>query len=126
MLDGEKIVGEERLLGDLGDLSALSRSLRALDNHFEKLTKEYLRVRAQDARRNSLLHRGTRPRHRAQHRDLKATRFSRIYRLDYSVTLDLAFIAAVRNTVNWGMEKGYKSFHSSGLDYDPEYGLRHS
>jgi predicted N-acyltransferase len=45
--------------------------------------------------------------------------------LDYSVALDLhLYHYAVRDTVSWGMENGYKWFRSSGLNYDPKYHLR--
>ena len=45
--------------------------------------------------------------------------------LDYSVALDLhLYHYAMRATVSWGMENGYKWFRSSGLNYDPKYHLR--
>jgi Acetyltransferase (GNAT) domain len=45
--------------------------------------------------------------------------------LDYSVALDLhLYFVVVRDLMSWAMANGYKSFHSSGLNYDPKYRLR--
>jgi Peptidogalycan biosysnthesis/recognition len=46
--------------------------------------------------------------------------------LDYSVALALhLYHYAVRDMITWSMAKGYKWFHSSGLNYDPKLHLRH-
>jgi predicted N-acyltransferase len=45
--------------------------------------------------------------------------------LDYAVALHLhLYFVAVRDLMSWAMANGYKSFHSSGLNYDPKYRLR--
>jgi hypothetical protein len=45
--------------------------------------------------------------------------------LDYSVALDLhLYFVVVRDLMSWAMANGYRSFHSSGLNYDPKYRLR--
>ena len=47
--------------------------------------------------------------------------------LDYEVALDLHLYHYVfRDMVSWAMANGYKSFRSSGLNYDPKLHLRHS
>src|SRR5262249_34374282 len=46
--------------------------------------------------------------------------------LDYSVALRLHLYHYVfRDLVNWGISNGYKSFQSSGLNYDPKLHLRY-
>ena len=46
--------------------------------------------------------------------------------LDYSVALELhLYHYAVRDMITWSIANGYKSFHSSGLNYDPKLHLRH-
>jgi predicted N-acyltransferase len=46
--------------------------------------------------------------------------------LDYSVALKLhLYHYAVRDMVKWSIATGYKSFRSSGLNYDPKLHLRH-
>jgi hypothetical protein len=45
--------------------------------------------------------------------------------LDYALALDLhLYFVAVRDVMSWAMANGYRSFHSSGLNYDPKYRLR--
>ncbi len=45
--------------------------------------------------------------------------------LDYALALDLhLYFVVVRDLMSWAMANGYKSFHSSGLNYDPKYRLR--
>lgn len=45
--------------------------------------------------------------------------------LDYSVALDLhLYFVVVRDLMSWAMANGYRSLHSSGLNYDPKYRLR--
>ena len=46
--------------------------------------------------------------------------------LDYEVALDLHLYHYVfRDMVSWAIANGYKSFRSSGLNYDPKLHLRH-
>lgn len=46
--------------------------------------------------------------------------------LDYQVALDLHLYHYVfRDMVSWAISHGYKSFRSSGLNYDPKLHLRH-
>lgn len=46
--------------------------------------------------------------------------------LDYDVALDLHLYHHVfRDMVSWAIANGYKSFRSSGLNYDPKLHLRH-
>lgn len=46
--------------------------------------------------------------------------------LDYSVALDLhLYHYTFRDLINWGIAAGYKSFHSSSLNYDPKFHLRY-
>ena len=46
--------------------------------------------------------------------------------LDYAVALDLhLYHYAFRDMVSWAIANGYKSFRSSGLNYDPKLHLRH-
>jgi hypothetical protein len=46
--------------------------------------------------------------------------------LDYSVALDLhLYHYTFRDLLNWAMARGYKSFHSSSLNYDPKFHLRY-
>jgi hypothetical protein len=45
--------------------------------------------------------------------------------LDYAVALDLhLYHAAFRDVVSWAIANGYKSFRSTGLNYDPKLHLR--
>lgn len=45
--------------------------------------------------------------------------------LDYTLALDLhLYFVVVRDLMSWAMANGYRSFHSSGLNYDPKYRLR--
>jgi hypothetical protein len=45
--------------------------------------------------------------------------------LDYALALDVhLYFVAVRDVMSWAMANGYRSFHSSGLNYDPKYRLR--
>ncbi|HLL26654.1 MAG TPA: GNAT family N-acetyltransferase [Xanthobacteraceae bacterium] len=47
--------------------------------------------------------------------------------LDYDVALDLHLYHYIfRDVVTWAIAHGYKWFHSSGLNYDPKFHLRHS
>ncbi|HUZ31781.1 MAG TPA: GNAT family N-acetyltransferase [Xanthobacteraceae bacterium] len=97
--------------------------------HFEKLTKEYFcrlgklmpdRVRFFVWRHNGkavafgecIVH--------------GETMFAEYLGLDYSVALRLHLYHYVfRDLVTWGIANGYKSFQSSGLNYDPKLHLRH-
>jgi GNAT acetyltransferase-like protein len=46
--------------------------------------------------------------------------------LDYAVALDLhLYHYAVRDVIRWGIANGYKSFCSSGGNYDPKLHMRH-
>jgi Acetyltransferase (GNAT) domain len=46
--------------------------------------------------------------------------------LDYAVALDLhLYHYAARDVIRWGMANGFKSFRSSGLNYDPKLHMRH-
>jgi Acetyltransferase (GNAT) domain len=46
--------------------------------------------------------------------------------LDYSVALELhLYHYTFRDLINWGIARGYKSFHSSSLNYDPKFHLRY-
>jgi hypothetical protein len=54
------------------------------------------------------------------------TMFAEYLGLDYSVALRLHLYHYVfRDLVKWGIANGYKSFQSSGLNYDPKLHLRH-
>jgi hypothetical protein len=45
---------------------------------------------------------------------------------DYSVALELhLYHYVVRDMISWGIDKGYKWFRSSGLNYDPKLHMRH-
>lgn len=45
---------------------------------------------------------------------------------DYNVAFDLhLYYYAFRDTVNWAIANGYKTFRSGGLNYDPKLHLRH-
>lgn len=45
---------------------------------------------------------------------------------DYAVALSLhLYHYAVRDMISWGIANGYKSFRSTGLNYDPKLHLRH-
>lgn len=45
---------------------------------------------------------------------------------DYSVALDLhLYHYVVRDMISWGIDKGFKWFRSSGLNYDPKLHMRH-
>jgi predicted N-acyltransferase len=51
--------------------------------------------------------------------------FSECIGLDYAVALDLhLYFVVVRDVMSWAMANGYKSYHSSALNYDPKYRLR--
>jgi hypothetical protein len=46
--------------------------------------------------------------------------------LDYRVALDLhLYHYTFRDLISWGIEHGYKWFHSSALNYDPKFHLRY-
>jgi Domain of unknown function (DUF4118)/Acetyltransferase (GNAT) domain len=46
--------------------------------------------------------------------------------LDYDVALDLhLYHYTFRDLISWGIAGGYKSFHSSSLNYDPKFHLRY-
>jgi len=46
--------------------------------------------------------------------------------LDYAVALQLhLYFVVMRDLISWAMANGYKSLHSSGLNYDPKYRLRY-
>ncbi|HEX9320843.1 MAG TPA: GNAT family N-acetyltransferase [Xanthobacteraceae bacterium] len=46
--------------------------------------------------------------------------------LDYTLALDLhLYHYAVRDVIRWGIANGFKSFCSSGLNYDPKLHMRH-
>ncbi len=97
-------------------------------NHFEKLTKEYfcrLGREMPDKTRFFIW----RQQGRVVALSIAMLEGDALYAeylgLDYSVALDLhLYHYAVRDTVSWGMENGYKWFRSSGLNYDPKYHLR--
>jgi len=45
---------------------------------------------------------------------------------DYAVALDLhLYHYVVRDMISWGIDKGYRWFRSSGLNYDPKLHMRH-
>lgn len=45
--------------------------------------------------------------------------------LDYTVALQLhLYFVVVRDVMSWAIANGYKSIHSSGLNYNPKYRLR--
>jgi hypothetical protein len=51
--------------------------------------------------------------------------YSECIGLDYAVALDLhLYFVVVRDVMSWAMANGYKSYHSSALNYDPKYRLR--
>lgn len=51
--------------------------------------------------------------------------FAEYLGLDYSVALELhLYHYAFRDMVSWAIANGFKSFHSSGLNYDPKLHLR--
>ena len=46
--------------------------------------------------------------------------------LDYTVALQLhLYFVVMRDLISWAMANGYKSLHSTGLNYDPKYRLRY-
>jgi hypothetical protein len=98
------------------------------DLHFEKLTKEFLcglSERMSDKVRFFVW----RQRSRIVAFNLSMVQGDAIYSeyigLDYTVALDLhLYFVVVRDVMAWAMAKGYKTFHSSGLNYDPKYRLR--
>jgi hypothetical protein len=52
--------------------------------------------------------------------------FAEYVGFDYAVALSLhLYHYAVRDMVTWAIANGYKSFHSSALNYDPKLHLRH-
>nr|WP_246728578.1 GNAT family N-acetyltransferase [Microvirga terricola] len=54
------------------------------------------------------------------------TIYSEYIGLDYAVALDLhLYFVVVRDVIAWAIANGYRSYCSSGLNYDPKYHLRH-
>jgi hypothetical protein len=96
--------------------------------HFEKLTKEFFRRLAQSM--------PDKARFFLWRKDGRIVAFnlcmvqddticSEYIGLDYSVALDLhLYFVVLRDLMSWAMANGYRSFHSSGLNYDPKYRLR--
>jgi hypothetical protein len=96
--------------------------------HFEKLTKEFFRRLAQSM--------PDKARFFLWRKDGRIVAFnlcmvqddticSEYIGLDYSVALDLhLYFVVLRDLMSWAMVHGYRSFHSSGLNYDPKYRLR--
>jgi hypothetical protein len=51
--------------------------------------------------------------------------YSECIGLDYTVALDRhLYFVVVRDAMSWAMVNGYKTYHSSALNYDPKYRLR--
>lgn len=97
--------------------------------HFEKLTREYF---------CGLGHRmGEKVRFFIWRQDAKIVAFgscilqdetihAEYLGLDYDVALDLhLYHYTFRDLISWGIAGGYKSFHSSSLNYDPKFHLRY-
>ena len=52
--------------------------------------------------------------------------FAEYVGFDYAVAFNLSlYHVAVRDMINWSIERGYKWFRSSGLNYDPKFHMRH-
>jgi Acetyltransferase (GNAT) domain len=98
------------------------------DLRFEKLTKEFfcgLGQRMPDKARFFLW----RHRNRIVAFNVCMVQDDAIYSecigLDYAVALDLhLYFVVMRDVMSWAMANGYKSYHSSALNYDPKYRLR--
>ena len=97
--------------------------------HFEKLTKDYFcrlgQMMPDRTRFFVWRYRGKAVAfgERIVHSD---TMYAEYLGLDYSVALRLHLYHYVfRDLVKWGIENGYKSFQSGGLNYDPKLHLRY-
>lgn len=53
--------------------------------------------------------------------------FAEYLGLDYEVALDLhLYYRATRDVIDWAIANGYKTFRSSGLNYEPKLRMRHT
>ena len=97
--------------------------------HFEKLTRDYFRLlgeRMKDKVVFHLWHRGNRPVAFSLSMVQGDRLVSEYLGFDYAVALELhLYHYVVRDLISWGIEHGYKSFGSSGLNYDPKLHFGH-
>ena len=97
--------------------------------HFEKLTRDYFRLlgeRMKDKVVFHLWHRGNRLVAFSMSMVQGERLVSEYLGLDYTVALELhLYHYVVRDLISWGIEHGYKSFGSSGLNYDPKLHFGH-
>jgi hypothetical protein len=97
--------------------------------HFEKLTKDYfcgLGHRMGDKNRFFIWRQGDRIVAFGSCLLQGDTMHAEYLGLDYSVAIDLhLYHYTFRDLVTWGIANGYKSFHSSALNYDPKLHLRY-
>ena len=97
--------------------------------HFEKLTKDYfcgLGHRMGDKNRFFIWRQGDRIVAFGSCLLQGDTMHAEYLGLDYSVAIDLhLYHYTFRDLVSWGIANGYKSFHSSALNYDPKLHLRY-
>lgn len=105
-------------------LQVFSRS----KHQFEKLTKEYfceLGRRMPDKTRFFVWRQNGRAVAMAMAMLHGDSIYAEYIGLDYRVALDLhLYHYVVRDVVRWAMQRGYKWFRSSGLNYEPKYHLR--
>lgn len=97
--------------------------------HFEKLTRDYFRLLGERMRDKVVFH--------LWHRGNRLVAFSmcmvqgdrlvsEYLGFDYAVALQLhLYHRVVRDVIAWGIERGYKSIGSSGLNYDPKLHMGH-
>lgn len=114
----------------IGEIYPLYRQVYARSKqHFEKLTPEFLCVLGQlmpDKSRFFVWRQSG----RIVAFNLCMVQGDAIYSeyigLDYAVALDLhLYFVVVRDVIAWSIVNGYRSYCSSGLNYDPKYHLRH-
>jgi predicted N-acyltransferase len=97
--------------------------------HFEKLTKFYFRelgLRMPDKVRFFLWRQQGKLVAFAVCLTEDDTLYGEYIGLDYTVALDLhLYHRVMRDVMAWGIENGFKSFVSSGLNYEPKLQMRH-
>ena len=96
---------------------------------FEKLTKDYFRElgqRMNDKVRFFAWRRGNMLMAFSLCMVQEDSLYAEYVGFDYPAALDLhLYHYVVRDMINWGIDKGYKWFRSSGLNYDPKLHMRH-
>lgn len=116
--------------GLLDDVYALYLQVyRRSGLHFEKLTRDYFRLlgeRMNDKVIFHLWHRGNRLVAFSMCMAQGNRLVSEYLGLDYAIALELhLYHYVVRDLISWGIEHGYKSFGSTGLNYDPKLHFGH-